>query len=181
MSHQILLFHRSYIKLNCCNYYCNNYQKSRKRWSSVFSLMHSTTSTTLISSPRFINRLFIFHVLHSTRVHSLRYSTRRSTLIHFTPNIFFVMCHKKFDLKKKEKCQGCCLKFAGFTHRCRQRYVYISMIWHLCHIFLWTITFKNTKLHSVKIIASQLFTSVNMSSFVPSKSHLRHSLLFLFH
>ena len=26
-----------------------------------------------------------------------------------------------------------------------------------------------------------MFTSVNTSSFVPSKSHLRHSLLFLFH
>ena len=26
-----------------------------------------------------------------------------------------------------------------------------------------------------------MFTSVNMSSFVPSKSHLRHSLIFLFH
>ena len=26
-----------------------------------------------------------------------------------------------------------------------------------------------------------MFTSVNMSSFVQSKSHLRHSLLFLFH
>ena len=67
-------------------------------------------------------------------------------------------------------------------HFARDMYnVYISMIWHLCHIFLWTITFKNTQLHSAKIIASRLFTSVNMSSFVPSESHLRHSLLFLFH
>ena len=33
------------------------------------------------------------------------------------------------------------------------------MIWHLCHIFLWTLTFKHTQL----------------------QSHLRHSLLFLFH
>ena len=77
--------------------------------------------------------------------------------------------------------QGCQLKFAGFTHRCRQRYVYISRIWHPCHIFLWTITFKNTLSHSAKIIASYLFTSVNISSFVPSKSHLRHSQLFSFH